>query len=205
MIIIRKYEEQDRDMVRKICQDTAHKPFRKKAKHRESIALMYVDYYINEEPENVFVAYDTEKAVVAGYVVCHTDQEKYDDLVKHKYNKLIRKQCFYLGWFNELARKETLKLYKKYGIGGFHINVSDDYQGYKIGPKLLTTMGLHLKSLGFHSLYLVTKNKHTQGYGFYRHFGFEEIHKSLLGYISLSYDLANIEENEKKYLMGENK
>ena len=61
-------------------------------------------------------------------------------------------------------------------------------------------MGVHLKDMGLKYMYLVTANRKTRGYGFYRHFGFDEVGKCGGGSIALSYDLNKIEENVKKYL-----
>ena len=67
-MLVRKFIETDRQIVRKICSDTAMGIFSKNKKLREAIAIAYVDYYLDFEPQNVFVV--EENGVVGGYCVC---------------------------------------------------------------------------------------------------------------------------------------
>ena len=67
-MLIRKYNELDRESVRQICADTAMGIFSKKPKLREAIKIAYVDYYLDCEPQNVFVVEDN--GTVGGYIVC---------------------------------------------------------------------------------------------------------------------------------------
>ena len=46
MITIRKYKQEDKEFVRKICMDTAKGSFAVKPKKREAVAKMYIDYNI---------------------------------------------------------------------------------------------------------------------------------------------------------------
>ena len=198
-VLIREYREKDRDGVRKICADTAHKRYTVKPKLRDIMCNMYVDYYLEKEPENVIVAVEEETGYVCGYIVCSTDAELFEESQKKIYTPMIKKKKWYLGVFNGICAKVSHKLDGKYG-GGFHINIATDRQGEKLGPKLLTAMGLHLKEKGVKYMYLVTQNRKTRGYGFYTHYGFKEVDRYFLGSVALVFDLDGIEEKKEKYL-----
>ena len=198
-VIIRYFKPSDRDGVRKICADTSAEIYRKKPKLRECMCNMFVDYYIEQEPENVLVAEDEESGYICGYIVASTNPDKFKEKQKKVYSPMIRKKRLYLGWFNSICAVVSADLDKTYG-GGFHINIATDRQGEKLGPKLLTSMGVHHKNKGVKYLYLVTKNRKTRGYGFYSHYGFKEVKRYFLGSLALTFDLSGLEEKIKKYL-----
>ncbi len=197
MITIRKFEEKDRETIRKICMDTGKKSFQHSEKKRDFIAIMWIDYYMDFEPENIFVADDDGTA--CGYIVSSTNSELFYQKMKEIYLPKIKKISLFLHLFSKIAVKTSYKYDKKYGAD-FHINVDDAHQGHKLGPKLLTTLGVYLKEKGVTHMYLVTANRKTRGYGFYTHFGFEEVGKCGGGSIALAFDLSKIDANVKKYL-----
>lgn len=192
MITIRKYQEEDREKVRDICKDTAKGSFAIKPKKREAVAMMYIDYNIDYEPENALVAVD-ENDNVCGYCVYSCDMEK----LKNVTNKIIAKNVAKINPFYALFLKgcvnTSIKLSKEFSGGGFHINIDSNHQGQHIGPMLLQAMAKHLKSKGYKYMYLVTENRKTRGYGFYMHFGFKEARRCALGTLCLTYDLSKIE------------
>lgn len=199
-IIIRPYAPRDRDGVRKICADTAYSHYTVKQKLRECMCNMYVDYYLDEEPENVFVAVGGD-GYVCGYIVASTDAEKFIYKQKSVYTPIIRNKVFYLGWFNAICARVSHDLDGKFG-GGFHINVATDRQGGGIGPALLTAMALHLKKKGVKNMYLVTRSRKTRGYGFYSHYGFREVKRYFLGSRALVFDLEKAGEKKSACLDG---
>ena len=192
MITIRKYQEKDRDNVRKINMMTNKKFLQKNDKMKEAGAMMFIDYYIDFEPENVLVAVnDNDEAV--GYCVASTNKELMREKMRKVYLPKISKIRWYLGIFTRFMINTSYKMDSRFGAG-FHINIHDDYQGQKIGPRLLTEMGKHLLSKGFKYMYLVTQNRKTRGYGFYMHFGFTEAAKCAAGSLCLTYDLEKLRD-----------
>ena len=97
MITIRKYKQEDKEFVRKICMDTAKGSFAVKPKKREAVAKMYIDYNINYEPENCFVAVD-EDGTVCGYCSYACDMDKLKNAInKHNQeviNSGFKNDCF---------------------------------------------------------------------------------------------------------------
>lgn len=196
MLEIRNYIESDREIIRTICKDTGRKSFQKTEKKRETLCYMFMDYYLDWEPENVFVA--TYDGVPCGYIVCSTNKELFQQKMKEIYIPKLFKYSWVLGVFTKICASTSKKLDNLFNGGGFHINIDDKHQGLKIGPKLLTTLGRHLKDKGHKYIYLVTQNRKTRGYGFYRHFGFEEAKKMAGGTLALTFDLDKVEEKEQK-------
>lgn len=197
MIKIINYKEKYRGDIRKICADTAKGSFAKNKNKREAICNVYIDYYIDNEPENVFIALDEEKDIACGYIVCSTNSKLFQKKFKETYLKKIKKNSFILYLFQKICLKVSKKLDQKY-IAGFHINIDNDYQGKKIGNLLLTKLGLHLIDNNINDMYLVTENKKTRGYGFYSHFGFKEVEKFFLGSLCLKYSLNKLITEHKK-------
>ena len=187
---IRKFEERDREYIRKICADTAKGNFAVDPDKREAISIAYVDYYMDCEPEHVIVAEEDNKAV--GYIVCSLDAEKFQSEFP-KYIKKMKQYSPLLAFFQKICLRVNKNMDKKYG-GGFHINLDKDYQGGGLGTILMTAMGEHLIKNGVKNMYLVTQNRKTRGYGFYSHYGFHEIKSYPLGSVALSYDLSKLKE-----------
>lgn len=187
-MIIRKFQEKDREYLRNISADTAMGSFAKNPKKREAIKLAYMDYYLDHEPQNVIVAENNGKAV--GYIVCSLDAQKFQTEFP-KYIKKMKKYSKILAFFQKICLKTSKKLDLIYS-GGFHINIDKDNQGGGLGTILLTVMGQHILKNGKTHMYLITKNRKTRGYGFYKHFGFEEKKRYPLGSLLLVYDLKNL-------------
>lgn len=196
MIKIRKYNAKDEWCVRKICMDTANKTCQT-PKGRELVALLFVDYYLNCEPENVFVAED--EGAVCGYIVCSTNKTLFSEKMKQIYLPKIKKISFLFWIFAKICVKTSYKLDKDLNSGGFHMNIDLQHQGCKLGPKLLISMGQHLLNCGHENMYLVTANSKTRGYGFYTHFGFTKLKHCGGSSIALFYNLNNLKTNEIKY------
>lgn len=192
MVTIRKYQEKDKDNVRKICADTCKKFLQKNEKMRRAGTMMFVDYYLDFEPENVFVAANENDEAV-GYIVASTNKDLMREKMKKVYLPQIRRIRWYLGIFTRFMISTSYKMDTKFGAG-FHINIDEKYQGQKLGPKLLTEMGKHLLNCGFKYMYLVTQNRKTRGYGFYMHFGFKEAAKCAAGSLCLTYDLEQLRD-----------
>ena len=193
MITFRKYQEKDRENVREINMMTNKKFLQKNEKMKNAGAMMFVDYYLDFEPENVIVAVNEDDQAV-GYCVASTNKELMREKMRKVYLPKISKTRWYLGIFTRFMINTSYKMDTRFGAG-FHINIHHDYQGQKIGPRLLTEMGKHLLNCGFKQMYLVTQNRKTRGYGFYMHFGFKEAAKCAAGSLCLTYDLEQLKDN----------
>ena len=182
MIEIRKYQSKDYQAVRNICMETAKKGFRNK----EVVCWMFLDYYLDSESEHAYVLVD--KNVVIGYIVASTNAKLYEKQMKEKWIPKIRKHSILLGIFSKICLLVSKPLDKKYS-GGFHMNITPKYQKLGLGKRLLDVMTKHLSLYGNSYLYLITENKRTRGYGFYKHYGFKEVKKYFTGSLALTYNI----------------
>lgn len=199
MIKIRKYCKKDLPLIRKISQDTAKEFFKKTLKRKEVISLMFLDYYLEFEPDNCFVCVnDSDNAV--GYIVCSSNTKLFQEKMKSIYIPKLRKINPIYALFTIFSTKISKKTDLKYGPS-FHINIQEEYQNMKLGPKLLTTLGKYLYDKKYKSMYLITQNRKTRGYPFYIHFGFKEVERLFLGSLVLSLDFnEELSKNIDKYL-----
>lgn len=164
MIEIRKYLERDYESVASICQETA-----KKGYQNQVSCWMFLDYYLESEPEHAFVAVEDGKVI--GYGVCSINPKLYQKMMIEKWIPRISNYRRYLGIFSRLALRFHLKQAQIYD-SSFHMNIAPSHQKRGIGRKLLDQMVLHLRQYRKNNLYCITENKKTMGYGFYRHYGF---------------------------------
>ena len=179
-MIIRKYLEKDYASVAAICKKTA-----KKGYQTNVACWLFLDYYLESEPEHAFVAEVDGKVI--GYGVCSLNDKLYFKEMKEKWIPKIASYAIYLGLFSRLSLWFNLYITKTYQCS-FHMNISKDYQGKGIGKKLLDAMILHIRQYQMNFLYCITENKETMGYGFYRHYGFRLV-KSFMGAKVLVYKI----------------
>lgn len=182
MFYIRKYQLKDKEVLREICMETAKKGYQK----NEAVCWMFLDYYLESEPDNVFILCNDDQAI--GYIVASTNAKRYQERMKSKWIPMIQKKSILLGIFSKICLRTAQPLDVKYG-GGFHMNIRLKYQRLGLGKRLLDVMKYHLLSKGNSYLYLITQNKRTRGYGFYRHYGFKVLKQYFSGSIALVYEL----------------
>jgi len=179
---IRSYEAKDAANLRAICKETAFPSYQKDPLKLETIPINFLDYYLEQEPEYVFVAVD-EKDEAVGYIECATDYRRFVKATRKIYMPrlkafdksqiaLERKVLFALFWI----RKWPCHL---------HIDLTAAYQHQGIGTLLIDEVIQKLKKEGFHELAISGIKRKSNSYGFYRHYGFEEIFSYGLGYVSL--------------------
>lgn len=187
MYIIRHFQKEDAFFVRQICMETAKEGH----KNKEYVCWMFLDYYLESEPEHAFVL--TADDVVVGYIVCSLNKDLYLKQMREVWIPKIKRKSWILGCFAALCLRTTRKLDAKYG-GGFHMNITSKHQHLGLGKRMLDVLGGHLKTKGSNFLYLVTANRRTRGYGFYKHYGFIPAKRCAGGSIAMTYDLNNIKK-----------
>ncbi len=187
MIIIRKAEASDKDAIEDICYRTGYMgedlSGLEQFNDRILFAALFCQYYILYEKQHCFVAVDTEKNKVVGYILGTPDTKSQR-----------RKVTFAMGWRIALRilsvtiwkYPESLKAVLHF-IGGFepssddfiytqypahlHINILPDYQKSGIGKKLITAFEHHIQSFS-KGVHLITSNKNSKAIPFYRKMGY---------------------------------
>lgn len=185
MVEYRKYIPSDRETLRAIFKKEASYKG-KNAGKRECVCYMFLDYYLDYEPENVIVAVDD--GVVCGCIVGSTNPQQFLEKMKTQYLPKIAKVSFVWALFFKFCLKTNL-VWDNRGGYGFHINIADGHQGKKIGTTLMQKAGENAKAQNKKFLYLVTANRKTIGYKFYHKLGFKETKKMFGGSILMTFDL----------------
>ena len=84
---IRPYEEKDTENVRFVCLDSAGKA--DASKYVKNFLLnTYCNYYIENEPQNCFVAADKNDNAV-GYILCAEDFDTFSNIFLTKYAQML--------------------------------------------------------------------------------------------------------------------
>ena len=172
-MIIRPYRPEDKEAVKNICRITAHASYKKSPKTLEAAVILYNDYYTETEPENVFVAANENDEAV-GYILCSTDEKKFLKETKTTYKKRLAGVCPSKNIEFVLARILTRLLPKKYRAH-LHIDILPDYQKMGIGTRLINAERDHLAALGIPYLTVLSIDVGSNGYRFYKKYGFKSV------------------------------
>ncbi len=166
---IRSYKEKDKENVRFVCLNSEGPC--KSSKRGINFALaVYCDYYIENEPENCFVAADENDRAI-GYVICAEDFDKFKETYINKYYPRIKR-------WEYRRRKSALRSiiphekYKEEYPAHLHIDVLPEYQRMGLGHKMTDALLEHLKKKGIKGIMLTTWIRNEKGRGFYDKYGF---------------------------------
>ena len=187
-MIIRPYRPDDKDALKNVCRITAHKSYKKSQKTLEAAVILYNDYYTEMEPENIFVAAnDNDEAV--GYILCSTDEKKFLKETNTTYKKRLDGVCPSKNIEFSLARVLTRLLPKKYRAH-LHIDILPDYQKMGLGTLLMDAEREHLFSLGIPYLTVLSIDVESNGYRFYKKYGFKSVRSWLPNVKTMSMPTA---------------
>lgn len=183
MINIRKYEEKDRENMRKVCLETSSFDVSNE-KTARFITLMYCDYYIEAEPDSCFVAADEEDNAV-GYLLCGKNFEEYYKVFMGLYMPEIRK----LGLkyvIMAMGEITTHRLFAKKYPAHLHIDLSDVCRHQGVGSRLMKELKKYLSESGIHSLMLSCGFDNKNAIRFYERNNFKKIANVFGSYIMAS-------------------
>ncbi len=174
---IRKYEEKDRENLRKICLETSGLPT-ETDKDLEFLYLMYNDYYAEAEPENIFVAVNENDEAV-GYILCAENFDSYISLFRKTYLQRIKALGFkyYIMAVGEIT---VHRIFSKRYKAHLHIDILSECQGKGTGTALMNALKAHLKSKGITSLMLSCGMGNKKAIKFYKKNNFV-LHRNILG------------------------
>ncbi len=169
---IRLYEEKDKDAVRHICLATADNP--NPSKYESNFLLnTYCNYYVENEPQNCFVAVDENDNAV-GYILCaesfdifyKTFTKKY--ATKHLHFKTIYRLASLMSIFEQKKNKVDYPAH-------LHIDLLPEYQQKGIGKQLINTLFKHLESKGVKGVMLSVFVGNKGAINFYQKCGFTKV------------------------------
>ncbi len=186
---IRRYIESDKERLRYICKITAGPDFQKSEKRLEAAAIIYNDYFTENEADNIFVlADDNDEAV--GYILSSTDYDKYRRLNKSIYLKKSAK-C---GFFAVLCITGSLYALSKIKDrpAHLHIDILPQYQHKGWGRVLIDAECENLKGKNIEYLSVNNISRKSPAYPFYISYGFREYRHLVGNNYSLSIRLRKV-------------
>lgn len=171
MVTIRPYQEKDKQAVRDICIATSSLPV-KTQRQRELLLLQYCDYYLEQEPENCFVAADKVDRPV-GYILCSRDFKAYQQSFLRAYLPRMRA----LSAFRAIGARGEIWFTGRYAArypSHMHIDILNGFQRQGIGHRLVDALTAHLSGRS-QGLMLIVGKGNEKGISFYNQYGFQNI------------------------------
>ena len=122
---------------------------------RRSFFHRWTDYYLQQEPENTFLAWDNDNQKIAAYLTgCLNSQ----------------KACTFMA--RELPSYLVFEDHFKDFNAHLHINCHPEYQNQGYGRKLLATFLEHCKSHNVSGIHIIT-TENSECIGFYQNHNFD--------------------------------
>lgn len=178
MDAIRPYAQRDKERVRQICLKNADCLYAPEDT-KKYILLMYCDYYIEQEPENCFVAVDDNDNAV-GYIICAQDYGKYAKTFREKYlpqADAISSRRFVEARLDLLSHSMFQSVYPAH----FHIDIDEEYQHKGLGSLLISALRMHLKARNIGGMMMVCGADNQQAINFYKKNGFKTLLTTKVG------------------------
>ncbi|MBQ7121859.1 MAG: GNAT family N-acetyltransferase [Clostridia bacterium] len=170
MVTIKSYEPKYREDVQQVCLNTGPDTALTDPVMRDFILCTFCNYYIEQEPENVFVLVD-ENDTAQGYVFGALNFRKYFRDFK-PYLKAVRKlgAKYYLDVSAEILAHAVFSLrYPSH----LHIDINEPFRGNGNGSKMISTLTQHMKENGSRAIMLIVGTSNTRGINFYKKNGFK--------------------------------
>ncbi|MCM1114997.1 MAG: GNAT family N-acetyltransferase [Clostridium sp.] len=183
MYTVRKYKSSDRERLRYIAMETAWESYKKNADRRETVAILYNDYFTKYESDNIFVAVD-EKDVPVGYVICSTNYDLFEKKNREEFLPKAMKLYKPIGLVH-LMLMSTLKQIKYERRVHLHIDLLPEAQHQGLGTKLFDALSNHLYKNGYDYMAVCGVNRYAGSYIFYQKYGFVTYRNHLFGRATL--------------------
>jgi len=172
---IRHFLEKDREDIRRVCLETCTDKYL--CEHTEVLWAKYADYYMDNEPANIFVCVD-DNDKCQGYILCSSDPEVYSNYWKNKgLDKLRVKGAFYHRFAQYYTLEESKSMAKKGYHAHMHIDISANFRRNGAGTSMVSALISYLKEKGIDGLYLGCAINNEVGTSFYKKYGFKIHHK----------------------------
>jgi hypothetical protein len=173
--LVRQFEENDREAIRKICSDAAlEKPNPWFHEDPELAPLRFTDYYLDYEPESCFVG--EVRGRVVGYLAGCKDTRVFNRIFRKRYLPRIVAR---IGWkllTLQYRKKETYRTFWWTLAGRFqgqekltipldeypahtHLNIIPEYRGCGLSNQLSSAFRRHMKEMGVSGLHAVILEK----------------------------------------------
>lgn len=165
-VVIRGYDSSDRAALREICRRAArHQPNPLFQQDNDLVAMLFLDYYLDYEPDCCFVA--ESNGTVVGYIVGCKDTDEYEKVLRRRIMprvllRIVRKivilqyrrketyralWCYLMMRLRAPAANEVRPPLIKHPAHS-HFNVAPGYRGQGVGYELGVALEGHLRKLG---------------------------------------------------------
>ena len=171
MCTIRKYDSKDQAAVEDICLGGGSGPLKSNEMVKQAMLTVYATYYVEQEPENCFVAADENDHAV-GYVLCAKDFTEYEKKFMGEYGSREDNPAIKMIGGGTL---EGMRPYAAEYPAHLHIDIDPAYQRKGLGTKLIDALRAHLKEQGVPGVMFGVAIDNEQGQNFYRKYGFTEL------------------------------
>lgn len=169
---IRKYNIKDRQNVQDVClYCDGYENYRPDTIN--FLLSTYCDYYIENEPENCFVAVNENDEAV-GYIICAEDFNRFFEIFTNKYLSKIPPEDKNNRYYAEMSTVLHEK-YKEEYPAHLHIDIMENYQRMGLGHQLMNALISHLKEKNIKGIMLTVSPQNPKGVAFYKKYGFSII------------------------------
>ncbi len=173
---VRPYAESDRDAVHLVCVATAERRVRSESR-RFLLLQTACDYYLDNEPENCFVAEKTLEdgtSRVVGYILCAADCEAY---ARRFRDRILPKVQQYSKLDARVARADVL-MYGQFAMffpAHLRLAVLHDERGKGVGTALVDALTAHLQAQRSKGVVVILNKKNKAACAFFSHRGFSAL------------------------------
>ncbi len=188
-MIVRPFQEKDRDRVRQIAGDTANRgrPVETFFRGRSVMEDLLTDYYIQDEPQSLLVA--ECDGLVVGYLTGCFDQANFQ---KRMAWRVVPETFWRALWQGVFLRRETWRMlyngYRTLLSGGFdkripikeypvhlHINVDSRYRHQQAGRHLMEKFFTMVRRRNLPGIHAVVRADNAAGRQFFEKMGFVQL------------------------------
>lgn len=173
--IVRRFEERDREAIRKICCDAAlEKPTLLFQEDPALAPLYFTDYYLEYEPESCFVGEVAGRVV--GYLAGCKDTRTFNRIFRRRFLPRIlarigwklltlqyrSKDTYRMLWWmllERLQQTEKLKIPLDDYPAHTHLNIVPEYRGCGLSNQLSKVFRHHMKEMGITGLHAIIIEK----------------------------------------------
>jgi len=173
MPTIRNYRAEDKENVRRVCLHAKPGEAVELSAARAASLATFCDYYIECEPQNCFVAVDSNDEAI-GCIWCAEDYRRYYERFAGKYLPAM-KGLPRLTRMNYWGAAWTPRFFAKNYPAHLHIDVLQAYQRQGLGSLLMDALTAHLRAKGVPGVMLVVSATNEKGMSFYRKYGFGQV------------------------------
>ncbi len=169
MIKIINYEDRYREDVQIVCLNSEGEENAPQYLAGQFILNTFCNYYIDNEPENCFIAVDNGKAI--GYIICAENFDKFKNIFDKNYLPLSDSfGANRMDWAKNAYNSQNTFKYDY--PAHLHIDILPDYQRAGLGGKLIDALCNHLTSKGVKGVCLTCSLRNEIAVNFYKKYNF---------------------------------